>query len=271
MSFLSALWAKKTKTPSTVEAVAPEKGSMPFPVLEAVAQVQAQLKASDNLELQAALGTMAKPVDAIQAVNSEPAVPTPTQAPAPAPAPAPTPAPTPTPTPTPTPAPAPALTVVTEQVSTSAAIENKTGMDRDQIIAAYRLFLRRDPESDEVISPRLGMSRENLLSTFVMSGEFLQRPEHVKLLLEVAQTIDNRKRIPESVTDMPAVTALDIDAAKKIFWPDSRFAPFEPLPGQSAEQALALLLRSEPFQKNEFNAQLVTVVARQIVERLSKK
>ena len=263
MSFLSALWAKKTKTPSTVEAVAPEKGSMPFPVLEAVAQVQAQLKASDNLELQAALVTMAKPVDAIQAVNSEPAVPTPTPAPAPAPA------PTPAPTPTPTPAPAPP--VVTEQVSTSAAIENKTGMDRDQIIAAYRLFLRRDPESDEVISPRLGMSRENLLSTFVMSGEFLQRPEHVKLLLEVAQTIDNRKRIPESVTDMPAVTALDIDAAKKIFWPDSRFAPFEPLPGQSAEQALALLLRSEPFQKNEFNAQLVTVVARQIVERLSKK
>ncbi len=115
------------------------------------------------------------------------------------------------------------------------------------------------------------MSRENLLSTFVMSGEFLQRPEHVKLLLEVAQTIDNRKRIPESVTDMPAVTALDIDAAKKIFWPDSSFSPFEPLPGQSAEQALALLLRSEPFQKNEFNAQLVTVVARQIVERLSKK
>jgi hypothetical protein len=263
MSFLSALWAKKTKPPSTVETVAPEKGPMPFPVQEAVAQVQAQLKASDNLELQAALGTMAKPVDAIQAVNSEPAVPTP--------APAPAPAPTPTPTPTPAPAPAPALTVVTEQVSTSAAIENKTGMDRDQIIAAYRLFLRRDPESDEVISPRLGMSRENLLSTFVMSGEFLQRPEHVKLLLEVAQTIDNRKRIPESVTDMPAVTALDIDAAKKIFWPDSRFAPFEPLPGQSAEQALALLLRSEPFQKNEFNAQLVTVVARQIVERLSKK
>ncbi|WP_165803959.1 hypothetical protein [Limnohabitans planktonicus] len=142
---------------------------------------------------------------------------------------------------------------------------------RDEVIAAYRLFLRRDPESEAVIAPRLGMSRENLLSTFVMSPEFLQRPEHVKLLLEVATSIEVRKKIPDNLVGMPSVTEGDIEAAKRIFWPEPQAQPLEPLPGQSAEQALAQMMRSEHFQKNEFNAKLVTVVAGQIIERLSKK
>ncbi len=144
-------------------------------------------------------------------------------------------------------------------------------MGRDDVIAAYRLFLRRDPESDAVIAPRLGMSRENLLSTFLMSPEFLQRPEHIKLLLEVAKSIDERQKIPVNLAGMPAVSDADIEAAKRIFWPEPQAQAMQPLPGQSAEQALAQMMHSEHFQKNEFNAKLVTHLARQILERLNKK
>jgi hypothetical protein len=146
-----------------------------------------------------------------------------------------------------------------------------SGVGRDEVVVAYRMFLRRDPESDTVIQPRLGIARERLLSTFMVSPEFLQRPENVKLLLEVAKSLEQRQPVPEPAPGVPVLTAQDVDAAKRIFWPDPHDQAIQPAPGESADRTLAQLMRSDHFQKNEFNANLVRSVARQIVQRLSQK
>ena len=74
-------------------------------------------------------------------------------------------------------------------------------MDRKEVVTAYKIFLRRFPESPEVIEPRVGMPRERLLSSFLMSPEHLQHPEHIKLIFDVAnQMIIERQAADGSKT-----------------------------------------------------------------------
>jgi hypothetical protein len=67
------------------------------------------------------------------------------------------------------------------------------------------------------------------------------------------------------------MTQADVDAAKRIFWPEPHDQAVQPQPGQTADRTLSQLMRSEHFQKNEFNAQLMSALAKQIAERLSQK
>jgi hypothetical protein len=61
--------------------------------------------------------------------------------------------------------------------------------NKKDVVTAYKIFLRRFPESPSVIEPRVGIPRERLLSSFIMSSEHLNKPEHVKLIFEVAKEI----------------------------------------------------------------------------------
>lgn len=46
---------------------------------------------------------------------------------------------------------------------------------RSDVIAAYQLFLGRDPESEEVIQARIGVPLAKVIDSFYLSGEYLRR------------------------------------------------------------------------------------------------
>lgn len=142
-------------------------------------------------------------------------------------------------------------------------------MTREEVVAAFHLFLRRDPESEAVIEPYLGRERERLLGAFLTSAEFLQWPEHVRLIVEVAQAIELRQRVQPPRAGVPALSAQDLEAARRILQPPAPGQEIGPsLAGQPVDWALACLMRSDAFQRNPFNARLVTGLAREIVGQL---
>lgn len=258
MKFPFALFGKKPQ-PAERDLEEPGLEPVPFPVEQAVAQVQAATglqfapMPSQQSELQEAAAVLtvldhpasAPPAPAAPAVMAPAALASPAAAPQ---AQAPQAAPSAPPEP--------------------AAVESVVG--RDEVIAAYRLFLRRDPESDAVIAPRLGMAREKLLSSFMVSPEFLQRGENVNLVLEVAKSVEQRQATA-ATPGVPVMTSEDTVAAMRIFWPEPQSQAIQPQPGDSADRALSQLMRSEQFQTNAFNAQLVTALAKQIIDRLNPK
>ena len=63
---------------------------------------------------------------------------------------------------------------------------------REDEIAAYKIFLDRLPESEEVITPRIGLARERILSSFMTSKYFLSRPKNIQLLLLTAIQIEQK-------------------------------------------------------------------------------
>jgi hypothetical protein len=66
-------------------------------------------------------------------------------------------------------------------------------MTKEDIIAAYKIFLKRPPESMEVVLPRVGLSADRILIDFFSSSEFLARPEAVKLIFTLAKKILDEK------------------------------------------------------------------------------
>ena len=143
------------------------------------------------------------------------------------------------------------------------------GMTREDVVAAFHLFLRRDPESEAVIEPYLGRERERLLGAFLTSAEFLYWPEHLRLIVEVAQAIELRQVVPPPRAGVPTLSAQDLEAARRILQPPLPTQEIEPsLEGQPVDWALACLMRSDAFQRNPFNARLVTGLAHEIAGQL---
>jgi hypothetical protein len=70
--------------------------------------------------------------------------------------------------------------------------------NKKDVVTAYKIFLRRFPESPDVIEPRVGIPRERLLGSFIMSGEHMNQPEHIKLIFEVAQEIIAKAKLTQS-------------------------------------------------------------------------
>ena len=66
---------------------------------------------------------------------------------------------------------------------------------REDVIAAYKIFLDRLPESEEVITPRIGLARERILSSFMTSKYFLSRPKNIQLLLLTAIQIEQKANL----------------------------------------------------------------------------
>ena len=66
---------------------------------------------------------------------------------------------------------------------------------REDVIAAYKIFLGRVPESMEVVDPRVGVAPAALLVDFLASKEFLDQAPKSQLVLAVAKKIlDERKQ-----------------------------------------------------------------------------
>jgi len=63
-------------------------------------------------------------------------------------------------------------------------------MTQDDVIAAYKIFLRRKPENQMVVDTRLGLSREKLLVHFITAKEFTRYPENINLILQTARQIE---------------------------------------------------------------------------------
>lgn len=294
MKFPFSLFGKKSQ-PARGEMEEVRLEPAPFPVDQAVAQVQAAtgmqfgLPPTQQSELQAAaavLSVLEHPAAATPPEFSDAKAETQTlQVSDPPPMPMSTPVAQPVAVPAPAPAPQPvvpearadqAAAQATEHAPPAAAVQPSTDTEpqsvvgRDEVIAAYRLFLRRDPESDDVIAPRLGITREKLLSTFIVSPEFLQRAENVNLVLEVAKSVELRQ-VVAATPGLPVVTQADVEAAKRIFWPLPDAPLVQPQAGDSVDRAIAQLMRSDQFQSNTFNAQLVAALAKQILERLNQK
>jgi hypothetical protein len=66
---------------------------------------------------------------------------------------------------------------------------------REDVIAAYKIFLGRLPESMEAVDPRVGVSPSAILLDFLISKEFLDQASKSQLILAVAKKIlDERKQ-----------------------------------------------------------------------------
>jgi hypothetical protein len=288
MKFPFSIFGKKAESSSKASPEQDrekEREPAAFPVELAVAQVQAETglrfgsPPAQISELQEAAAVLMVRDVAPAPAAAPTAIPMPQLTEAslePAPASAPVPKPTLVPKPVPpaaTEAADPVDIAAPASVTANAPVPSpaQPGVGHDEVVAAYRMFLRRDPESEAVIQPRLGIARERLLSTFMVSPEFLQRPENVKLLLEVAKSLEQRQTMAEPTPGIPVMTGADVEAAKRIFWPEPHGQAMQPVPGETADRTLAQLMRSENFQKNEFNANLVTALAREIVQRLNQK
>jgi hypothetical protein len=69
---------------------------------------------------------------------------------------------------------------------------------REDVIAAYKIFLGRLPESMEVVDPRVGVSSAALLVDFLASKEFLDQPPKAQLMLAVAKKILEERQLAKA-------------------------------------------------------------------------
>jgi len=69
-------------------------------------------------------------------------------------------------------------------------------MTREDVIAAFKIFLGRQPESEEVLKPWVGSKPQSLLVSFLRCSEFLDNPIKSQLVLVLAKKIlDERKEV----------------------------------------------------------------------------
>ena len=59
----------------------------------------------------------------------------------------------------------------------------------EDVVAAYKLFLRRFPESQEVVNLRVDHSMDTLLNAFILSDEFIQNKTNWYAVVEAAKKI----------------------------------------------------------------------------------
>ena len=91
----------------------------------------------------------------------------------------------------------PAVAVATQQANDSPKDLGQMGSmtaTREDVIAAYKIFLGRLPESMEVVDPRVGVTPAALLVDFLASKEFLDQTPKSQLVLAVAKKILDERR-----------------------------------------------------------------------------
>jgi len=76
-------------------------------------------------------------------------------------------------------------------------------MTSRDVISAYKLFLNRIPESEEVVNARVGLSDFELLSHFLSSDEFIKNPKNEALILEVVSNL--LRRLKNSQNQITAI------------------------------------------------------------------
>jgi hypothetical protein len=98
----------------------------------------------------------------------------------------------------PAPAPTPETSVKAEAVQEVPKVILQ--MNEQDVVAAYKLFLRRTPENKTVVESRIGLPRERMLVNFITAKEFIKYPENISLILQTAQAIDTQAGVSQEVT-----------------------------------------------------------------------
>ena len=82
-------------------------------------------------------------------------------------------------------------------------------MSQEDIIAAYKIFLKRHPETMEVIKPRVGLTGDRVLVDFLSSSEFTSRPEVVNLIFALAKKLldEQKAKATQEATASPSTPA----------------------------------------------------------------
>jgi hypothetical protein len=107
----------------------------------------------------------------------------------------------------------PALSETTGEKVLSAAETPKQMesmlMSQEDIIAAYKIFLKRHPETMEVIKPRVGLTGDRVLVDFLSSSEFTSRPEVVNLIFALAKKLldEQKAKATQEATALPSTPA----------------------------------------------------------------
>ena len=70
-------------------------------------------------------------------------------------------------------------------------------MTAEDIIAAYKIFLRRRPENMDGVTPRVGLTGDRILFDYLMSDEFTGRPEVAQLVFNCAKKILDAKKVAD--------------------------------------------------------------------------
>jgi hypothetical protein len=60
------------------------------------------------------------------------------------------------------------------------------------VVAAYKIFLKRLPESMEVTNSRVGLDTNKLLLAFFCSDEFLHYPENRDLVMRLSEQVQEK-------------------------------------------------------------------------------
>ena len=92
-----------------------------------------------------------------------------------------------------------------EQTEEETAVETPDQLlslkaTREDVIAAYKIFLGRLPESMQVVDPRVGAPSSAILVDFLASKEFLGNPAKSQLVLALAKKILEEKENAASST-----------------------------------------------------------------------
>jgi len=70
---------------------------------------------------------------------------------------------------------------------------------KEDIIAAYKIFLNRLPESVQVVTARVGQNSELNLIDFTLSDEFLKRPEVAEIIARATKiALADQVQTPDS-------------------------------------------------------------------------
>ena len=114
----------------------------------------------------------------------------------------------------------PALSETTAEKALSAAETPKQMesmlMSQEDIIAAYKIFLKRHPETMEVIKPRVGLTGDRVLVDFLSSSEFTSRPEVVNLIFALAKKLldEQKAKTAQEASPTPTTSASQVPNTK---------------------------------------------------------
>ena len=93
------------------------------------------------------------------------------------------------------------MTVATKPLTDYVQMASMQASAED-VIAAYKIFLGRLPESAQVVQQRTGLPVATLLIDFLASAEFLGHPMRAKLLLGLAKRVIETQTTGEAQPDL---------------------------------------------------------------------
>ena len=84
-------------------------------------------------------------------------------------------------------------------------------MSQEDMIAAYKIFLKRHRETREVFKPRVGVTGAGFFVDFLSSSEFTSRPEVVNLIFALAKKLldEQKAKTAQEASASPSTPAAE--------------------------------------------------------------